>query len=153
MKGVNVQKLEKQVAQAMEKYPAIISAYLFGSVVVGFDRQGSDIDIAVRIDDRLAPETMFDLRLQLTVELEKLLEHAVDVIVLNTASLKMIHQVMTSGRKVYTIDANAETEFRLQKQKEYFDFLYYIEDDRMELNSFFGASQLQGTSKDGKAGS
>ena len=138
MKVVVAQKLKQIVPQAMQKHPAVISAYLFGSVAAGFDRQRSDIDIAVRIDEGLAPETVFDLRLQLIAELEDLLARAVDVIVLNTASLKMIHQVMTTGRVVYTIDANAEIEFRLQKQKEYFDFQYYIEDDKMTMKAFFG---------------
>ena len=138
MKTAIEQKLEKDVSQAMEKHPVVISAYVFGSVAAGFENQRSDVDIAVRIDEGLAPEAIFDLRLQLTAELEDLLDRAADVIVLNTASLKMIHQVMRTGQRVYATDADKETAFRLQKQKEYFDFQYYMADDRKALKTFFG---------------
>ena len=87
----------------------------------------------------MSPETVFDLKLNLISELEDLFGCRVDVVVLNTASLKIIRQVMRTGRRVYTVDPDAETAFRLQKQKEYFDFQFYLEDDRAALKAYFRA--------------
>ena len=130
--------LKKDLPQVMQRHPAILSAYVFGSVAMGFEHRRSDVDIAVRVDAHLKPDAIFNLRLQLTDELEDILGCPVDVIVLDTASLKMIHQVMKTGRMVYVTDPKRETAFQLQKQKEYFDFRYFIEDDRKALKTFYG---------------
>jgi hypothetical protein len=63
----------------------------------------------------------------------------VDVVVLNSASLKMIRQVMTKGKRLYARDNSAEQAYAIQRQKEYFDFQFYIEKNRKELKSYFGA--------------
>lgn len=131
-------KLTKKLPQQLRRHPAVHSAYVFGSVALGFEQKLSDVDIAVRIDDRLTPNAIFDLRLQLSNEIEDLLGCSVDVVVLNTASLKMIHQVMKTGRMIYATDPKEETSFRIQKQKEYFDFQYIVQHDRKEIRRFFG---------------
>jgi len=122
----------------MQQHPGTLSAYVFGSVAMGLEHRRSDVDIAVRVDEHLEADAIFDLRLQLTDELEDVFRCSVDVVVLNTASLKMIHQVMKSGRMVYVTDPKKETAFRLRKQKEYFDFQYFLEDDRQALKTFYG---------------
>ena len=132
-------KLQQDVPQLMLRHPPVLSVYVFGSIGTGFEHTRSDVDIAVRVDRHLAPDKVFDLRLKLTDALEDLMERPVDVVVLNTASLKLIHQVMTSGRLLYATDPEEETAFRLQKRKEYFDFQYYLEDDRKALKAFYGA--------------
>lgn len=137
MKSAEENRLKRDVTDVMRKHPAVVSAHIFGSFVAGTPGKSSDIDIAVRVGDGLTPEMMFDLRLRLIGELEDRFERAVDVVVLNTASLKLIHQVMKTGRMVYAADAKKEEAFRLQKQKEYFDFKYHLENDREALETFF----------------
>jgi len=44
----------------MRRSPAIRSAYLFGSIVKGLDNQRSDVDTAVRVEEGLTPEEMFE---------------------------------------------------------------------------------------------
>ena len=139
MKTDMEQKLKNDFPQMIRTHPGVLSAYVFGSMAVGVERMHSDVDIAVRMDRRLQPGEMFDLRLKLIEALEDLMGRSVDVIVLNTASLKMIHQIMKTGRMPYVTDPKEETAFRLQKQKEYFDFQYYMEDDRKALKSFYGS--------------
>ena len=67
-------------------------------------KSDSDIDIAIRIGESLASDSYLDLRIQLTDDLEKLLGCKVDIVVLNTASLKMIHQVIVSGKLLFSRD-------------------------------------------------
>ena len=66
-------------------------------------------------------------------------EEKVDVVILNRASLKLIHQIYKHGVPVYVKDPLEERGFRMQKQKEYFDFQYYIEKERLDLRSFYGS--------------
>lgn len=139
MKQAFIDKLIKNSQPVLKKYPEILSAYLFGSVSMTLHKKDSDVDIAVRFTDSLLPEKLLDIRFKLLDEFESFLSRKIDVVVLNTASLKMIHQVFSNGALIYSIDPNDEVKFTVNKQKEYFDFQYYIEKDRQELFSFFNA--------------
>lgn len=131
--------IKKALAKLLVNQPAIQSAYLFGSMADGTDRSGSDVDIAVRLAPDLTPEATFDLRLKLMDELERVFNRSADIVILNNTSLKMIRQVLTKGELLYARDRSAEQVYKIQKQKEYFDFRFYIERNRKELKSFYGA--------------
>jgi predicted nucleotidyltransferase len=130
-------KLKKDLPAIFKRHPAVLSAYVFGSAAIGRRHRRSDVDIAVRLDDRLTPEAAFDLKLKLSGALEALLGCRVDLVILNTASLQLIHQVMQGECCVYVTRPDEETAYRLQKQKAYFDFQYTLRDDREALRAFF----------------
>lgn len=132
-------QIKKALSKLLVGLPAIQAAYLFGSMADGTDRSGSDVDIAVRLAPDLTPEAAFDLRLELMDGLEGIFNRPADIVILNNASLKMIRQVMTKGRLLYARDRNAEQLYAIQKRKEFFDFKFYIDKNRKELKSFFGA--------------
>ncbi len=134
-------KVKQDLSYLFSRYPHILSAYLFGSTALGISNSGSDIDIAIRIDQSLASNSYLELRIQLTDDLERHLGCKVDIVVLNTASLKMIHQVIVNGRLVFSRDREKEQDYIVQKRKEYFDFKYYINKDIQEMRSYFGESK------------
>ena len=134
-----MEPIPKSLSTLLANHPVIEAAYLFGSMADGTDRSRSDVDIAIRLAPDLTSEAAFDLRLELMDELEGGFNRPVDIVILNSASLKMIRQVMTKGKLFYARDRNAEQVYAIQKQKEYFDFKFYIERNRKELKSFFGA--------------
>jgi uncharacterized protein len=136
---MNTVSIKKELAKFLANRSVIESAYLFGSMADGTDRSASDVDIAIRLVPDLTPEDAFDLRLELTDLLEEIYNRPVDIVILNSASLKMIRQVMTKGKLLYARDRKKEQVYAIQKQKEYFDFKFYIEKNRKELKSFFGA--------------
>ena len=74
------------------------------------------------------------------LDLENYFGKRVDVVVLNRASLKLIHQVSRFGKIIFTKDPYREMDYMVQKQKEYFDFRYYIDKDRRELRQYFTQS-------------
>lgn len=115
----------------------ICSAYLFGSFAEGVHHKRSDIDFAVRLVAGLSAMEKHQIRMHLIDELENLLDQEVDVLILNDASLKMIHQVFRRGKAIYVKDDRQEETFRLQKQKEYFDFQYYMEKESRDLRAFY----------------
>ena len=134
-------KVKQDLSYLFSRYPHILSAYLFGSTALGISNSGSDIDIAIRIDQSLASNSYLELRIQLTDDLERHFGCKVDIVVLNTASLKMIHQVIVNGRLVFSRDREKEQDYIVQKRKEYFDFKYYINKDIQEMRSYFGESK------------
>jgi uncharacterized protein len=137
----SAQKMEQDLSYLFSRYPHVLSAYLFGSTALGMSNSDSDIDIAIRIDQSLASDSYLEIRIQLTDNLEKHLGCKVDIVVLNTASLKMIHQVIINGRLLFSRDREKEQDYMVQKRKEYFDFRYYINKDIQEMRSYFGVSK------------
>ena len=134
-------KIEQDLSDLFSEYPHVLSAYIFGSTALGISKSHSDMDIAIRVDQNLASDSCLDLRIQLTDDLEKHLGCKVDIVVLNTASLKMIHQVIKNGRLLFSRNLNKEKDYAVQKRKEYFDFRYYINKDIQEMRSYFGVSE------------
>lgn len=137
----SAQKMEQDLSYLFSRYSHVLSAYLFGSTALGISNSDSDIDIAIRIDQSLASDSYLEIRIQLTDNLEKHLGCKVDIVVLNTASLKMIHQVIINGRLLFSRDREKEQDYMVQKRKEYFDFRYYINKDIQEMRSYFGVSK------------
>ena len=134
-------KVKQDLSYLFSRYPHILSAYLFGSTALGISNSNSDIDIAIRIDQSLASDSYLELRIELTDDLEKHFACKVDIVVLNTASLKMIHQVIINGRLLFSRNPDKEKDYIVQKRKEYFDFRYYINKDIQEMRSYFGISK------------
>ena len=135
-----INNLEEELETIFSKYSLLVSVYLFGSTAQGFAKPISDIDIAVRVDERAPSDSYFDIRIKLMDELEGCFPRKVDIIILNSASLKMIHQVMISGRLIFTRDRKNELDYCIRKRKEYFDFKYYIDKDIKEMKAYFGES-------------
>jgi uncharacterized protein len=135
---VDIQQLKKDLIPLVEGYPVIQSAYLFGSTAVGHGGPESDMDIAIRYVPELSPESGFELRLELMDKLENVLKRSTDIVVLNSASLVLIRQVLTHGILLYVRNSEKEYAWAIQKRKEYFDFKYYLDRNRNELKSYFG---------------
>lgn len=62
------------------EYPEIRSAYLFGSVAQGIDRSTRDVDIAIRCDPEIPPESCFHLNLKLMAAVEDALGRKTDML-------------------------------------------------------------------------
>ncbi len=135
-----INNLEEELKSVFSKYSSIVSVYLFGSTAEGFAKSKSDIDIAVRVDESTSSVSYFDIKIQLMDELEDCFARKVEIVILNSASLKMIHQVMIRGRLIFTRDRKNELDYCIRKRKEYFDFQYYIDKDINEMKAYFGES-------------
>ena len=130
--------MTKIITKILEARPEVSAAYLFGSVVMGMERKGSDLDIAVHLNDNLSAEQMGQYRFELMDLMERAIGCEIDLLVLNTASLKIISQVLKYGRLIYTKNIDQARSYKLRKQKEYFDFKYYMDRDIQEMRVFFG---------------
>ena len=92
---------ESIVAVLRECLPDLVAVYRFGSVADGTARPDSDLDLAVLCDRALSYETRFDLIGQLAM----LSGRPVDLIDLSTVSTVMRAQIVTTGERLYCVDA------------------------------------------------
>ena len=124
----------------LEAFPEILSGYLFGSTATGHARKDSDVDIAVRLVPGLSPEKRFQLRLELMDRIEKLVERTVDIVLMNDAALIMLNQIFSNGMPIFIRSMDDEENFKVLKQKEFFDFRHYLNRDFNQMKRYFGAT-------------
>lgn len=101
--------------------PAIMAAYIFGSVAQGRAKSSSDVDVAVLLDDRHSEA--FSL-LTFITRLEDLLECQVDVVILNTAHEALKYKVRCTGKLIFDRSPQFRKNFDIRSRKAYEDFLY-----------------------------
>jgi len=108
------------LAQALERCPSVIFAYLFGGAAAGRLTPLSDIDVAVYHDDTADP---VDARLEaIRVVTTHLATDEVDVVVLNTASTALVGRVLTTRRVILDRDPFLRHRFESLALREFFDF-------------------------------
>ena len=135
-------KQKSNLSKIAKANPAILSAYLFGSMASGRARENSDADIAVRFSNETSTMERFQTRLELIDLFEDVLDRQVDVIPINDASLVMIHQVYVHGIPLFVRNEKDEERYRILKQKEYFDFRYYLDREFDAIKSFFRSRNI-----------
>lgn len=100
-------------------------AYLFGSRSRGSYMTESDTDIAVLLSE--LPENTLDYYLSSIDRLSEVLGDRVNLVVLNTASSLLRHQVLKWGRVIYSRDETVRVKFEARSEREYLDFNWYRE--------------------------
>lgn len=96
-----------------ERLPGVASAYLFGSVATGRAHRESDVDVGVLLDWDRYPQARdrFGARLRLIGLLRAAVEREVDVVVLNDAPPTLARHIVTTGRRIVTVDPEADHVF------------------------------------------
>jgi predicted nucleotidyltransferase len=117
--------LVEKVSGFFSKYPEVKVAYVFGSQAKGTASKLSDVDIAVLLDEELAPSERLELQMRFINELMRLLrQDDVDVAVLNDASLVLAHQVLKYGQLIHCADEQARFRFTYETYRDYLDTAY-----------------------------
>jgi uncharacterized protein len=107
--------------------PDIAAAWLFGSTARGTQRTGSDIDIGVLYSGEPPPGLA---RFHLEGEVERLLRHPVQLVVLNRAPVDLIHRVLRDGLLLAERDRSRRIAFEVRTRNEYFDLLPILREVR-----------------------
>jgi predicted nucleotidyltransferase len=116
---MDLAQVEPAIVGVARRTPGVVAVYLFGSLARDRAHRDSDIDVAVLLDWAAYPSsaTRFEARLRLTGELGAALgRNDVDLVVLNDAPPVFAREVVTSGRRVFVADAEAEHAFRRDVQ-------------------------------------
>ena len=98
----------------------IVAAYLFGSVARGTAGARSDVDVAV-LYEATPPATIEGLPLDLENAIHQLVARPVQVIVLNTAPVSLVHRVLRDGVLVLDRAPSARIRFEVRARNEFFD--------------------------------
>lgn len=110
MSGPVFERLRTRGAQVLADH-RVVFAYLFGSHARHKAHAGSDIDVAVYLDEEVTPSSYLDVRLALAADLADLLEtDTIDVVILNEAPVALAYRVVREGEVVFCREDGARIE-------------------------------------------
>ena len=124
--------LRKQIAEMRGK-TSIVSVYLFGSILKGNAGKTSDIDLAFLLDEKtyksdaiiaMSPAHLIAAKVGMQLDRET------DVTILNSASLEIAYEVVTTGKFIFEIDPDLRMEYEIKIKGMYFDFRPFLEELR-----------------------
>lgn len=98
----------------------LVAAYLFGSRARGTASDRSDVDIAVLYTEAPVPG-LEGLGFDLEADLERALGQPVQIVVLNTAPVDLVHRVLRDGHLLLDRDRSRRIRFEVKARNEYFD--------------------------------
>ena len=129
-----------EITNAIQRYIAesqndgsIVAIYLFGSFLRGETEKSSDIDLAFLLDEKayksdpiiaMSPAHLIAARVGMEFNRQT------DVMILNSASLELAYEVVTTGKCLFELDPDMRMEYELKIKGMYFDFRPFLEDLR-----------------------
>ena len=113
------------------RIPDLCAAWLFGSFARGTAAADSDVDIAVLYPTPPQP-TLLAQPFLVAAELESVLGRSVDLIVLNSAPVDLVHRVLRDGILVLQPDPSKRIAFEVRARNQYFDLLPVLRRYRQE---------------------
>ena len=127
---IKYQKLPKNIFELLPKaanylayHPKVLFAYLFGGLAKGKLQPLSDVDIAVYMV--AGSLSLSDLKLDILGKLIDILQtDEIDLVVLNTAELPLIMNVLKSKKVIADRDPFARHIFESLTMRKFFDFSF-----------------------------
>lgn len=123
---VERKNIEEQVRAVLGGYPAVVCAYLFGSFADGVQRPGSDIDVAVLLNDHLDKFKAFEMSLIMGDDLERAMRRKVDLVVLNHAHPAIAFQAIR-GILIYDTDPVTRSLFAARTMSRYYAYKRFLD--------------------------
>jgi predicted nucleotidyltransferase len=112
-----------------------MAIYVFGSYARGEERPKSDIDLAFLVDREAYRKDAFEATApahMMAAKMAMKLDRVVDVTILNTSSLEIAYEIVTSGECLFERDPEYRIEYELKIRGMYFDFQPFISELRAE---------------------
>jgi len=107
------------------RMPKLHAVYLFGSEGRGTARPGSDVDVAILFAEK-PPGTLDSPNFTLEGDLERFLGRRVQLVVLNSAPVDLVHRILRDGRILFEANRSARIAFEVKARNEYFDLLPFL---------------------------
>jgi uncharacterized protein len=109
-------------AELPKLVPGLAAAYLFGSIARGEAGPGSDVDVGLLYETTPASR-LLDQPFLAAAELESRLGRRVDLVVMNTAPVDLVHRVLRDGLLLLQSNPSARIAFEVRARNAYFDLL------------------------------
>ncbi len=110
------EKLETIKKMILEKIDCE-AILLFGSYARGTQNAESDIDIAIKTNQKISKKEIFQMRL----ELEEIIKNDMDLINLEDIKDDFRYEILMNGKTLYCKDELKFELYKLAKYQEYFD--------------------------------
>lgn len=117
-----IPKLEVFINEIHNRYP-IEFAYLFGSFAMGRANGESDIDVAIKLQQRYGDKESIFIKGELIDLGMKYFDRKIDIVLLDMAPPQLKYEVIKNG--VVLKDSPNRASFESLSFREYFDFRYY----------------------------
>ena len=114
--------LEEEIKRVLKGHREVLGAYLYGSIVKGYARKGSDIDVGLLLRKDFKAGALYPVRIAREIKEKCRLSQDVDVRILNGRSHRFLYQVMKSGRVILFTDEKKRVEFETSVTDRYIDF-------------------------------
>lgn len=111
-------------ADYLMRQPCVAAAYVYGSAARDNMQLRSDVDIAVLFTAGAGVKpALFDMRLQMEMELGDLIGRPVQIVDYEVSSLFLRHQVRKYGRLIVDKDPKRRMEKEISSLRQYLDML------------------------------
>ena len=116
--------IEKMLVEYFADRAEVIAVYLFGSYAKGKQRDMSDIDIGILLDEN-DPEMFRRRRMDYVSGLGRLTRKDVDVVILNSAGEELLKQVLLKGKCILVRDVKKLARAKIVMMSRIAEFGYY----------------------------
>lgn len=118
-----------------DTYPGtpIVAVYLFGSFLKRKISKNSDIDLAFLLDEVAQNSDPIDAMSSahlIAARVGMKLDKETDVTILNSASLEVAYEVVSTGRCIYELNSDQRLEYEAKIRGMYFDFKPFLQELR-----------------------
>jgi predicted nucleotidyltransferase len=125
-------ELSRLIREKLASDPNVAAVYLFGSQARGRARPDSDVDLGILY--RTAPEeTLLSQPFALQADLADALRKAVDIVVMNTAPVDLVHRILRDGQILFEADKSRRIAFEVRARNQYFDLLPILQRYRSKI--------------------
>jgi predicted nucleotidyltransferase len=119
---MDLAQLPRLVTHVLGADRNVVAVYLFGSRARGAARLDSDVDLGVLYRAPPAP-TLAAQPFEAQARLSSELRAPVDLVVMNTAPVDLIHRILRDGQIVLEVDRSRRIAFEVEARNRYFDLL------------------------------
>lgn len=112
-----------EIIQIVAADSDVTALYAFGGLAAGVLKPLSDLDFGVLLDNRLDNKQRFDKHIELIgVFNDTFRTDEIDLIIMNDAPIRMVFQILKTGKMLDCRDTGALIDFRDRLVKDYLDF-------------------------------
>lgn len=109
------------VREELKASPDVLCAWVFGSTARRTATESSDVDLALLLDK--PPSRLEDLHSDLADRIERRIKRPVDLSLLNSASVDLVHRVLRDGILLIDRNPSVRIQFEVDARNRYFDML------------------------------
>jgi predicted nucleotidyltransferase len=135
-KMINVAAIRHEMMRLIKAHAPsslVVAVYVFGSFVRSDFKESSDIDLAFLVDEQGYKKDPFEATApvhMVAAGTSVALGRETDVLVLNSASLEMAYEIITTGFCIFEIDPDVRLEYEIKIKGMYFDFHPFLSELR-----------------------